>query len=70
VAGLLLKLRWAYPAAIVAFTLFVVYQLYRYSHTHSTALLALSALDAAVIALTWLEYRRLKVLHGFAKAAR
>lgn len=68
VAGLLLKRRWAYPAAIVAFILFVVYQLYRYTHTHSPALLMLSVLDVLVIILTWMEYKRLKTIHGFAKS--
>ena len=67
VAGLLLKRRWAYPAAIIAFFLFVVYQLYRYTHTHSPALLALSVLDVLVIILTWIEYKRLKTINGFAR---
>lgn len=58
---------WAYPIAIVAFGLFLVYQLYRYSHTHSVWLLALSFLDLFVIVLTWLEYRRLRALHQFDK---
>jgi len=68
VAGLLLKRRWAYPAAVFAFLLFVVYQLYRYMHTHSSSLLALSFVDVLVIILTWLEYKRLKSIHGFAKS--
>jgi uncharacterized membrane protein len=59
VTALLLKKRWAYPVAIVAFALFLVYQLYRYSHTHSSWLLVLSILDIVVIVLTWLEYKRL-----------
>lgn len=67
VAGLLLKRRWAYPAAIVAFLIFVVYQLYRYLHTHSISLLALSVVDVLVIILTWIEYRRLTAIHGFTK---
>ena len=66
VVALLLKRRWAYPTAILAFLLFLVYQLYRYSHTHAPELLALSTLDVLVIGLTWLEYRRLRALHGFA----
>lgn len=66
VAGLLLKRRLAYPAAIGAFILFVVYQLYRYTHTQSSELLVLSIIDVGVILLTWLEYRRLKAMHGFA----
>ena len=67
VAALLFKRRWAYPAAIVAFTLFLVYQLYRYAHTRSPELLALSAVDVLVIILTWLEYKRLQSIHGFAR---
>ena len=70
VGGLLLRHRWTYPAAIVAFSLFLVYQLYRYSHTHSTALLALSIVDVGVIILTWIEYRRLRATRGFAKATK
>ncbi|MCG6934044.1 MAG: DUF2127 domain-containing protein [Gallionella sp.] len=53
------KYLWAYPVAIFAFALFLAYQLYRYTHTHSIWLAALSALDLFVIAITWLEYRRL-----------
>jgi uncharacterized membrane protein len=68
IVGLLLKCRWAYPAAIFAFFLFVVYQLYRYIHTHSFSLLALSILDVLVIIFTWIEYKRLKATHGFAKS--
>lgn len=68
VAGLLLKRRWAYPAAIVAFFLFVVYQIYRYTHTHAPALLALSIVDVFVIILTWIEYKRLNMIHGFANS--
>src|SRR5262245_14066624 len=66
VAALLRKLRWAYPAAIAAFCIFLVYQLYRYSHTHSPELLVLSILDVLVIILTLFEYKRLQKLHGFA----
>ncbi|MEP6591726.1 MAG: DUF2127 domain-containing protein [Gemmatimonadota bacterium] len=66
VTGLLLKRRWAYPLAMAAFSLFLVYQLYRYSHTHAPELLWLSALDVVVIVLTYLEYRRLRTAHIFA----
>lgn len=52
---------WAYPVAILAFGLFLVYQVYRYSHSHSVWLLALSILDLFVIVLTWLEYHRLRI---------
>jgi uncharacterized membrane protein len=65
VAALLAKQWWAYPLAIGAFGLFLIYQLYRYTHTHSAWLLALSILDVFVIVITWLEYRRLRAVHGF-----
>jgi len=58
------KYLWAYPVAILAFVLFLVYQFYRYSHTHSVWLLALSILDLFVIAITWLEYNRLRASLG------
>ena len=66
VTGLLQQRRRAYPLAITAFLLFLVYQLYRYSHTHAPELLVLSFFDVLVVVLTWLEYRRLGTLHAFA----
>jgi uncharacterized membrane protein len=69
VIALLQKRFWAYPTAILAFLLFLIYQLYRYSYTHSTWLLVLSVVDVSVIVITWLEYRRLRALHGFAGRA-
>jgi len=50
---------WAYPAAIAIFTAFGVYQMYRYFVSHSLAMIALTVLDAVIIALTWVEYGRL-----------
>ncbi len=71
--GLVIALRrrqqWAYPAAIAAFGIFLIYQVYRYSHTRSVWLLALSFLDLCVIIVTWLEYKRLRSLHDFRDAA-
>lgn len=60
IIALLRRIAWAYPAAIVAFALFLAYQVYRYTSQPSAALLALSVLDVAVIALTYLEYRRVR----------
>lgn len=48
---------WAYPVAIGVFGAFSVYQIYRYTHTHAIALLALTVFDVAVVWLTWQEYR-------------
>jgi uncharacterized membrane protein len=62
VAALLRRRLWAYPSAILVFALFIVYQLYRFSHTHSPFLIVLSAFDILVIILTSLEYNRIKRL--------
>jgi uncharacterized membrane protein len=49
---------WAYPVAIIVFTAFGGYQMYRYYLSPSLAMIALTILDALVIVLTWIEYRR------------
>jgi len=58
--ALLKRVSIAYPLAIVAFAAFIAYQLYRYSLTGGLALLAITALDAVVVALVYLEYRALR----------
>lgn len=50
-----------YPVTLVVFGFFIVYQLYRYSHTHSPMLLVLTVVDVLVIWLTLTEYRRLRL---------
>jgi uncharacterized membrane protein len=59
IVGLWRKKLGYYPTAIVIFGILIVYQLYRYSFTHSLSLLLITALDIAVIGLTWLEYKHL-----------
>jgi uncharacterized membrane protein len=49
-----------YPAALLLFGLFILYQMYRYSFTHSPLLLLLTVLDGVVIWLTWTEYQYLR----------
>src|SRR5437870_8348879 len=66
-AGLLREKLWAYPAALWFLGIFILYQLYRFSHTHSLGLLALSALDLFVASLVWLEYRSQKQPPYFAR---
>jgi uncharacterized membrane protein len=51
---------WYYPASLVVFTLFIAYQLFRYTHTHSFWLLVITVLDVLVIWLVWHEYRFLQ----------
>ena len=60
IVGLLRERLWYYPTAIVVFGLFIAYQLYRFSFTHSLFLLFLTALDVVVIALTYHEYKYLR----------
>ena len=57
---LLRRKYWAYPAAVVVFAIFIVYQLYRYTVTHSISLVLLSVVDVIVIVLTIIEYNSLR----------
>jgi uncharacterized membrane protein len=59
VAALVRQIRGGYWAACGIFGVFVVYQLYRFTLTHSLGLLALTATDLLVIWVLWLDYRRL-----------
>ena len=60
IIGLWQKKLGYYPAAIAVFSLFILYQLYRYSFTHSLSLLLITVLDVVVIGLTWFEYQHLR----------
>jgi uncharacterized membrane protein len=60
IVGLLREKLWYYPVAMIVFGLFIAYQLYRFSFTHSAFLLLITAIDIAVIILTWHEYRYLR----------
>lgn len=57
VAGLLREKLWSYPASLIVLGLFIVYQLYRFSYTHSAGLIALTAFDIVVMGLIWREYK-------------
>jgi uncharacterized membrane protein len=57
VVGLLRERMWSYPASLVALGAFIVYQLYRFSYTHSPGLIALTIFDLFVIWLVWHEWR-------------
>jgi len=59
VVGLLKNKVWAYPISILMFSLFILYQLYRFYFTHSLWLIALTIFDLIVIWLVWHEYQRL-----------
>jgi uncharacterized membrane protein len=57
VIGLLRNKLWAYPASLVVLSLFIAYQVYRYSYTHSMGLIVLTVFDVFVMFLIWHEYR-------------
>lgn len=56
VVSLLRELKWAFSLALWFLGIFTGYQLYRFAHTHSIALLAFSALDIFVMWTVWREY--------------
>jgi uncharacterized membrane protein len=69
IVGLLRERLAYYPVSIVAFGLFVAYQLFRYHTTHSIWLLILTVIDIAVIAMTVQEYRYLRGRVGTERSA-
>jgi uncharacterized membrane protein len=60
--GLFIGLRkeklWAYPLARVVLSLFIAYELYIFSHTHSLILLFLVLIDVIIIFLLKSEHKR------------
>lgn len=60
IVGLMRGIMWFYPAAITVFAVFIMYQIYRFSFTHSIWLLMITLLDIVVIWLTWHEYKFLR----------
>lgn len=60
IVGLLRAKLSYYPVAIAVFALFIAYQLYRFSFTHSISLILITIVDIAVIWLTWHEYKYLR----------
>ena len=64
VIGLLTGALWSYPASLGALALLMVYQLYRYTHTHAVALIALTLFDVVVWWLVWHEYQVLRSGEG------
>ena len=60
VAGLLRNKIWAYPASLVVLGVFIAYQVYRYTFTHSIGLVLLTVFDLFVMYLIWHEYRLIR----------
>ena len=57
VIGLLKNKLWSYPASLVVMSMFIAYQLYRFSYTHSSGLIVLTVFDLTLMGLIWHEYR-------------
>ncbi len=57
----LLRLKlWAFPLTMWLISLFVVYEVYRYTHTHSLILLGIIIIDLFLILLINGEFKRVK----------
>ncbi len=63
VIALLKKKLWAYPTSMFVFGAFMVYQIIRYTYTHSIWLIIFTVFDVFVIWLIWHEYRQIKIVH-------
>jgi uncharacterized membrane protein len=57
VIALLKNKLWAYPWSLVVLGSFILFQIYRFTFTHSLALIVLTVFDLAVIWLIWREYQ-------------
>jgi uncharacterized membrane protein len=69
VAGLLTNKRWSYPTALAVLGAFMLYQLYRFSYTHSIWLAAVTVVDLIVVVLIYEEYRAVRCGYRRAHAA-
>lgn len=58
VIALLMNKLWAYPLMITVLATFIVYQVYRFSYSHSVSMILLTVFDVVVISLTWIEYQQ------------
>jgi uncharacterized membrane protein len=60
VGGLLRGSLWSYPLSLWFLAVFIVYQCYRFTYTHSIWLVLLTVLDLIVAFLIWREYQSRK----------
>ena len=68
VTALLLQKLWAYPWALGALGLFLVYQIYLLAVRPTFSMWFLSILDAVIIWLVWREWRKVRADHRVAAA--
>ena len=51
---------WAFPVAIYMIVIFIIYEFFRFSQTHSLMLLAVIVMDVFIIWIIKREYQKLK----------
>ena len=51
---------WAFPVSFILISFFILYELIRYTHTHSTILLFIILLDALILWLIQRQYIKLR----------
>ncbi len=56
------KKLWAYKVAMSVSAVFILYQIYRITHTHSTVLILITLWDAIFIGVTWHQYKKRRLL--------
>ncbi|WP_231105853.1 DUF2127 domain-containing protein [Lactococcus cremoris] len=54
------KILWSYPLSIVLLVGFIIYQMFEFFNHGAISMLVLCVVDLVMIALTLLEYRKLK----------
>lgn len=60
--NLLKRKTWAFPASLGLVTFFVLYELYRLTHTHSLILLSIILIDIIIIWVINREYKKVKTI--------
>lgn len=53
------KKYWAYPVAIIVFSLFTIYQVYLYMGSSSPWMMGLIIMDIIIVILTYFEYKHI-----------
>jgi uncharacterized membrane protein len=61
VGGLATNQLWSYPAAILVFTGFTIYQVYQLTRQYSSFLQIATVLDILVVLLVIAEYRHVRL---------
>ena len=64
VIALLKRKLWAYPAAILVFTLFIISQIFILYYHYSSLLVLITIVDVFIIYLIWLEYKNVRASFG------